>query len=73
MRVRALQDGFYGGSRKRAGTEFDVKSDERGRWWEVIDGGEVEVPAAKPEKAKRGSAPKAEPAPVVSTGDQDVI
>ena len=72
MKVRALELGFYGATRRKPGSVFDIKEGELGRWMEPVDA----EPAAeeKPAKPAKAAKPqKQEPAPAVSTGDQDVI
>lgn len=71
IKVRATQLGFYGASRKRPGDEFVINGkSELGKWMEIID----ETEDDKPAKAKvKQSVAKKDPAPPVSTGDQEVI
>lgn len=52
MKVRALKDGFHGGSYRRAGSEFEVAKDEKGSWFEPVDGSKA--PAAKKAEAGNG-------------------
>jgi len=55
MKVKALQTGFFGGSRIREGQEFDVPDGTKGTWFVTV--GEHAAQAAKAPKAK----PKAQP------------
>lgn len=52
--VRALQTGFYGGMRQRAGTIFEVEDNAKAGWFTPV-GGEADV------KAQKARAQKAEP------------
>ena len=66
MKVKAKQDGFYGGSRRRAGTVFEFTGAKPGKWMEPLE------EPAKPVKANKGgvaASPKS-PEPVKS---EDVI
>lgn len=56
--VRALQTGFYGGSRVRAGTTFSILPHEMAKWMEPADPGSVDALAAAREASPkvRGSA-----------------
>lgn len=62
MRVRATQTGFYGGSRRRADAEFDLKDPKHfsKKWMEkVADDAEAEpaTEKGKPGKGKPGKEP----------------
>jgi hypothetical protein len=59
-KVKALETGFYGGRRYRAGDEFILQSSHKpGKWMEIL--GHVEVPKPKAEKPK-AEKPAKEPA-----------
>lgn len=45
MKVKALQPGFFGGSRIRAGQEFEVPSGTKGSWFLPV--AEVKAPEEK--------------------------
>jgi hypothetical protein len=53
MKVRALKDGFHGGSFHRVNAEFDVADDEKASWFEPVDG-----KAQQGGKGQTGEAPK---------------
>ena len=51
-RVKALQTGFHGGFRRKAGTVFELADGEKlASWMEAVEG---PAPAVKPKKAKAG-------------------
>lgn len=52
MKVKALQPGFFGGSRIREGQEFDVPTGTKGSWFVAVE--EFKAPA----QAKAKAAPK---------------
>jgi hypothetical protein len=53
MKVKALQPGFFNGSRVRAGEVFEVPAGTKGTWFVATE--EYKAP---PAKAKPASAPK---------------
>lgn len=79
MRVRATQTGFYGGSRRREGTEFTLTNPKHfsKRWMEKVtaaeaadaDAGKLDV--GKP--AKGGKAGKPEPTTLREMQDAKAI
>lgn len=52
MKVRALKQGYYGGSRRREGEVFDVKDGAKASWFVPVESATV----AKPKG--RGKAPE---------------
>lgn len=52
MKVRAKQDGFYGGSRRRKGSEFEFSGKKPGSWMEPIDPPKSEKKASRSEAVK---------------------
>lgn len=51
MKVKALQAGFFNGSRVRAGQDFEVPAGTKGSWFVPLE--EFKAPAkAKPAKAR---------------------
>lgn len=68
MRVIATAVGFYGGSRRRVGAQFDVKDGESASWFSPVAQSESTqrvVPAEKAERYRRANKKEAE----ASTGD----
>lgn len=49
MQVQALEDGFFGGQRIRAGTKFDVPEGTKAKWFVALD----EVKASPEKKVKK--------------------
>lgn len=77
MKVRAIREGFYGGSRRRVGAIFDVADGAKGRWFVPAVAAPAE-PEAAPKPAKGAKAGKAAPTEAPPGGsdrasDQDVI
>ncbi len=59
VEVRARLDGFYKGSRIRAGSTFFVADGTKlGKWMEPVT--KAEKPAAKPAPVKNGNGKKAD-------------
>lgn len=52
MKVKALQTGFYGGSRIREGQEFEVPEGYKGTWFIALDEHAVHAKAPKAAKVK---------------------
>lgn len=50
MKVKALQAGFFGGTRVRLGQEFEVPEGTKGSWFVAVK--EFKAPAADKGKAK---------------------
>jgi hypothetical protein len=60
MKVKAKVDGFYGGSRRRAGSTFEFKGSKPGSWMVPV---EEAKPAAAPKalrSATKAPTPEAE-------------
>lgn len=60
MKVKAKIDGFYGGSRRRAGSTFEFKGEKPGSWMEPL---EPVKPAAALKAPKQAKVPSPEAAP----------
>lgn len=56
MKVIALKDGFFDGSRQRAGDEFDVPQGTKGSWFTPVK--EPKVADARDAKAKADAGAK---------------
>ena len=50
MKVKALQHGFFGGARIRAGQEFEVPAGAKGSWFVAVEG--YKAPAKAKGKAQ---------------------
>lgn len=51
MKVRALRDGFHGGFRHRAGSEFEVSEGTKASWFVAVgEASKVAKPAVKTAK-----------------------
>lgn len=55
MKVRALELGFYGGSRRRKGSVFEVEDGEKASWFEPLEGETKKAPAKGKGKASTQS------------------
>lgn len=59
MQVRALENGFFGGSLRRAGTTFDVPDGTKAKWFAPIEEYKPTAAAQKAEKATKQPKPQA--------------
>lgn len=63
MKVKALQAGFFGGSRIREGQEFEVPAGTKGSWFLAVE--DFKAPAEKPSKKQPKTLSEIAKEPVV--------
>lgn len=67
MKVKALQTGFFGGTRIRAGQEFDVPKGTKGSWFVALE--EFKAPAGAKVKAELKTLSEIAKAPAEAATD----
>jgi hypothetical protein len=67
MKVKALQAGFFGGSLRDAGHEFDVPEGTKSSWFVAV--GDFKAPAKAPAKAVQKSLSEIAKAPAEAPTD----
>lgn len=67
MKVKALQAGFFGGSRVREGQEFEVPEGTKGSWFVVVE--EYKAPAKSKGKAAPATLSELAKEPAVGGAD----
>lgn len=65
IKVKALQPGFFNGSRVRAGQEFEVPEGTKGSWFVAL--GEYKAPAPAKPKAQPKTLSEIAKAPVADS------
>lgn len=64
MKVRALESGFYGGFRRRAGDTFDVAEGAKAKWFtpvRALGAEQAQTEPTEPKTSKGGKGKKQEP------------
>ncbi len=67
MKVKALQSGFFGGSRIREGQEFEVPAGTKASWFVAVE--EFKAPAKAKAKAEPKTLSEMTNAPAVAPTD----
>jgi len=67
-KVVAIKDGFFGGSRQRVGSVFDVPKGTKGTWF--VAAPKAAEPAPAPPAAKKATAARNQTPPAPPAGGQ---